>query len=451
MAFSTVTYTYSSSKTFNVTFSDETGSAATGSKPYLATGHIKVRVNGTDITDYTVDDSSSTTTITIGSGTSLTAGDKIEVYRQTPRTLAQRTVDFVNASILTESNLDQSAIHGQFLIQEALDNLDIALQRDVVVDRWDANSKVIKNVATPLVAADAATKDYVDTQVVYGAAASAQAWELTANGSTSKFQLTSPVPSGVHNELFIVEVDGVMQSPSAEDGTATRDFKVYLDSSDDDYYIEFESGSFPSGTGTNCPPNGAKVSVQNMGASKSTLQGAVLFEANVATDVPVTLRGAGSQSTDLLSVKNSANTVLFKVTAAGLPIQYDSSGSEEWSLNANGITERNGIRTYGVAQAGGFSAGNGGVAAANMGEKIGGTHSYTKISETVTRVTLGTTMPDTDYLVTAVDVNHESVESQHPADHEITNKTTTTFDVKHRDGTGWSGVSNNRVIWKLMY
>lgn len=319
MAYSSVTYTYSASKTFNVAFTGETGSAATNSKPYINIVHIKTRINGAANTDFTTDISGTPSTLTFGAGTTMTAGDKVEIYRETPRTITDRTVDFVSAAMLTESDLDLAAIHEQFLAQEALDTLDKTIQVNVnpLLDVWDAQGKVVTNAGTATDASHLVTKDYVDTQVLFQGAASAQAWELSPDGATSKFRLSSPDPSGVQNELYITEVDGIMQSPSSEDGVTVRDYKVYQDLSDSKYYIEFETGSFPKGTGTKCPPNLSKLSVQNMGISKSSLTGSILFESGSATDTPVSIKGYGGQTADLLVVKNSSDANLFEVAADG--------------------------------------------------------------------------------------------------------------------------------------
>ena len=124
MAFAEKVYTFSSSKTFNVSF-DETGGYL--GKPYISSGHLKVYVTNseaetTDVTsDCTFDESGSPTTVTIGSSTTLVAGDAVKIRRETPRTVATRTVDFVDGSTITEADLDKQMVHNLFINQENLD------------------------------------------------------------------------------------------------------------------------------------------------------------------------------------------------------------------------------------------------------------------------------------------------------------------------------------------
>tara|TARA_R100000808_G_scaffold134_1_gene988 strand:+ start:20361 stop:22265 length:1905 start_codon:yes stop_codon:yes gene_type:complete len=318
--FSKKTYTTSSgqasSKQFDIAFDLEAGSTATSSKPYIATAHIKAKVRGSASTDFTINEGSTPSTLTFGGSTTLTAGDVVEIYRETPRALSGRSVDFTNASLLTEKNLDHSAIHNQFLAQEALDLLLDTLKENAS-GALDAAERKITNLATPTADSDAVTKDYVDTQAVFQGAASAQAWELTGTGSAFKFQLVSPTPSATVNELFVVEVDGLMQTPSNNAGGAVRDFRVYEDTTDGLYYLEFEADSFPSSGDDKSPPNGAKISVQNMGISKSALTGNVIFESGDAAASIITLKGHSSQSAKPLIVQNSGGGELFSVGSTG--------------------------------------------------------------------------------------------------------------------------------------
>ena len=311
----TATSGQASSKQFDIAFDLESGTAATSSKPYLSASHIKAKVDGVAVTDFTINEVPAVSTLTFGATVTVRVGGLVEIYRETPRVLSERTVDFTNASLLTEANLDQSAIHNQFLAQEALDGLFGVMTEGVGGD-LDANSRRITNLGTPISQFDATTKDYVDTQIVFNGAASAQAWELTGTGSLAKFELTGPTPSATTNELYIVEVDGVLQSPSS--GGQVRDFKVYLDEIDSKYYLEFEANAFPANTGnTNCPPNNARVSAQNMGVSKSTLIGNVVFESLDAAQSVITAKQATSQTAKPLVVQDSSGAEDFSVAPGG--------------------------------------------------------------------------------------------------------------------------------------
>ena len=88
------------------------------------------------------------------------SGAVVQVRRTTD--LAERAVDFASGSILTEEDLDNSNIQIFHSSQEAVDltNDSVTLSSD---DKWDMENKVVKNVADPSAAQDAATKNYVDT------------------------------------------------------------------------------------------------------------------------------------------------------------------------------------------------------------------------------------------------------------------------------------------------
>ncbi len=128
MALSFVQYTADGvTDTFNIPFN------------YLNQSHIQVRVDG-------VLDSGVTfpTSATVKTSTMPTNGAIVDVRRVTPNT--SRLVDFEDGSLLSEEDLDQSALQNFYVMQELNDNLSgkISLDTD---NQWDADNKVIKNLA----------------------------------------------------------------------------------------------------------------------------------------------------------------------------------------------------------------------------------------------------------------------------------------------------------------
>jgi hypothetical protein len=122
--FYTVNSTTQSSKQYTIQFGLESGTATTNNRPYIHTSHIKVKVDGVATTDFTISEATNPSRLTFNEGTTLTVGSTIEIYRETPRAAASRPVDFEDASVLTESDLDLAAIGGLYITQEIIDRLE---------------------------------------------------------------------------------------------------------------------------------------------------------------------------------------------------------------------------------------------------------------------------------------------------------------------------------------
>ena len=121
---------------------------------YTATSEISVTVNGVAETGLTFPSSSQ-----VQLTSAPASGTVVQVRRTT--NLASRAIDFASGSVLTEEDLDNSNIQIFHASQESVDLTDDTIQEDVD-NKWDAESKVIKNVANPTNAQDATTKDYLE-------------------------------------------------------------------------------------------------------------------------------------------------------------------------------------------------------------------------------------------------------------------------------------------------
>ena len=146
MSFAIVNYTGNgSTTTFSVTF------------PYITASHVIVKVNNvvkTLTTDYTFPTSSTIQFVTAPANAST-----ISISRSSSR--STRLVDYQDGSTLTESTLDQDSNQLFFISQEAFDTADNAILLDTD-DKYNANSKVIKNLANPVNANDAVNKTYLE-------------------------------------------------------------------------------------------------------------------------------------------------------------------------------------------------------------------------------------------------------------------------------------------------
>ena len=166
MAFSYYDYTGDGvTDTFTITFT------------YQSTAEISVTVDGVAETGLTFP---STTTVQL---TSAPATDALVRVRRTT-SLTSRSVDFASGSVLTEEDLDNSNIQVFHAAQEAIDTATDAISLDDD-NKWDAKSKVIKNVATPVANNDASTKAYVDQIEIDATAAQTAAEAAQAAAQTS--------------------------------------------------------------------------------------------------------------------------------------------------------------------------------------------------------------------------------------------------------------------------
>ena len=104
---------------------------------------------------------SPTNAIVINSG-SVVAGNSVKIARNS--STESPLVDFVDGSVLTESDLDRGYRHGFYLSQEAAEGSGGELLSKKGGENYDAEENKITNLADPTDAQDAATKAYVDTQ-----------------------------------------------------------------------------------------------------------------------------------------------------------------------------------------------------------------------------------------------------------------------------------------------
>ena len=136
------------------------GSTATFSFsfPYISTAHIKAYVNGTEDTGITFPTSSS---ITLSS----TPANGATVLIKRISNPSARLVDFQDGSVLSASDLDQSANQNFFMAQETEDEVSskLGINANNVYDASQSGSNLkISNVADPTSAQDVATKNYLE-------------------------------------------------------------------------------------------------------------------------------------------------------------------------------------------------------------------------------------------------------------------------------------------------
>lgn len=145
-------------------------------------------------------------------------GTLVQVRRTTD--LTAREVDFASGSVLTEEDLDNSNIQVFHAAQEAVDkaNDGITLDSD---DKWDAQSKIIKNVGTPTASTDGATKAYVDAVAGSASAAATSAAAAAASATAAATSESNAATSETNAATSATSASNSATSATASAATAT--------------------------------------------------------------------------------------------------------------------------------------------------------------------------------------------------------------------------------------
>lgn len=289
MAFSFNSYTGDGATTvFTITFNYLSTTVVVSSDPK----GIEVHLDGIKQTGgYAIDTSLNRVTITPAPVLDV----DIKVLRVTPRGLADRLVDFADATIITEAQLDTMAIQLLYISQEAFEQSSAGgsatptyLAYNETGAHWDATynstAQTIKNLSEPQSDDAAASKLYVDNVATWGISGVPQSWVFGGTGATDTFTLTGA--PYVKDEMLVVAIDGVLQVPG-------DDFSVEGDAVDS--ILDFG----------NAPDEDTVISVQNFGKMRF-LDGLDISDGSVTT--AKLDQTPGSEAVDTATIRTDAVT-----------------------------------------------------------------------------------------------------------------------------------------------
>jgi hypothetical protein len=177
--------------------------------PYLEDEHVEVLIDGVKTTAFSLVTTPSTKVV-LNSGA--TSGQIVRIRRNSDPTV--NLVDFVNGSVLTESELDRAYQHNRYLNEEAFEGNTSSLQVLEGTTNFNANFNKIVNLAPPTTSLDAANKDYVDDKLALSGTSLSgfNKSSHTGDGTSDQFTLSFTPQTGTAS-AFRVAIDGVLQTP----------------------------------------------------------------------------------------------------------------------------------------------------------------------------------------------------------------------------------------------
>lgn len=232
---------------------------------WISSGFLKIYVNDTlQTTGYSFQDLNTASPF-VRFTTAPANNAIVRIQRETPSTVSGfqgNVVNFNDASVLTEADLDNMAKGLLHIAQEAEDTGSGALPLNLQQTHWDAGTKRLTNMADGLNAQDAVTMAQLTSATLYGGAATTpQVWAVTGTGTTT--YTLSPAPLNTTSEMFLVEVGGVIQHPDTYTITASA--------------IVFDGNI----------SNGVAISIRNLGVARNineSVSSAMLQTDSVTSD-----------------------------------------------------------------------------------------------------------------------------------------------------------------------
>ncbi|HEY8400391.1 MAG TPA: phage tail fiber protein, partial [Cytophagaceae bacterium] len=160
--------------------------------PYLKKEHVKVYINNVPYTDFIW-----STDSTLEFASAPADGAIVRIQRETPYSAGM--VKYTTSNILNPDNLNLTTNQLLYALQEAMDRLTttIAIDND---NKYDAQNKVIKNVADPIDPTDAVNKRYIQPAVDQANASAMAAKTSETNAKVSELRASTAANNAKNSE-----------------------------------------------------------------------------------------------------------------------------------------------------------------------------------------------------------------------------------------------------------
>ena len=302
---------------------------------YTDTSEISVTVDGVAQTGLTFP-SASTVQLTSPPATSTL----VQVRRSTD--LTARAIDYVSGSVLTEEDLDNANIQVFHAAQEAVDksNDGITLDSD---DKWNAQSKVIKNVATPVSSNDASNKAYVDTVAGSASAAAASAAAAATSATAAATSATNAATSATNSATSAASSstsasNSAASASSASASAATATTQAGIATTKAGEASTSASNAATSESNAASSASAAATSETNAASSASTAStaatNAATSETNAATSETNAATSATAAASSATSAASSASTATTKASEASTSATNAATSASSASSSA---------------------------------------------------------------------------------------------------------------------
>jgi len=291
------------------------GSTTTYSVPfsYRAQEDVSITIDGVVTTAFTWNGAGTQVTFT----TAPASSTAIEIRRTTSQ--GTKLVDYASGSVLTESDLDTDSDQAFFMSQEAIDDAGDVIKLSNVNFQWDAQNKRMTNVADPVNAQDAATKNWSET------AMSAQVAQATTQATNAATSATNASTSET-NAAASATAAAASETAAALSETAAETAETNAETA--------ETNASTSATAAASSASAAATSATNAAASESSVATNATNAANSASAAATSASNASTSETNAATSETNAGTSETNAASSATAAASSASAASTSETNA---------------------------------------------------------------------------------------------------------------------